>query len=83
MIVSSSMIYKSKCWVVKDGHGRDKNVEMNVKHYLEGHIKNEFIQNRFEIASITHKLRDDRLTWYEHVLRQTIETPTSKVEASK
>lgn len=46
--------------------------------YKNDLLKNKFIRDRLGMTSIFDELRDNRLKWYEHVLRRLIENPIKK-----
>ena len=49
-------------------------------YILKDRIRNDHISERVGVTSISEKMRDYRLRWYEHVQRRELDKPVRIVE---
>ena len=80
------MLYGSECWALKRKHKQKLEVtEMRMliwmcSHTTKDRIYNDHIRERVGVASITEKMVENRLRWFEHVQRRELEEPVRIVD---
>ena len=80
------MLYGTDYWAIKTTQARKMEVaEMRMLRWMCGYtrldkIRNEIIRVRLGVASISDKIKEGRLRWYEHVKRRQMTAPVRVVE---
>ncbi|XP_070050476.1 uncharacterized protein [Nicotiana tomentosiformis] len=76
VVVRPTMLYGAECWPVKKSHVQKMKVaEMRMLRWMCGHTRkdknwNEVNRDKVGVASMKDKLRESRLRWFEHVIRE-------------
>ena len=50
-------------------------------HTIMDRIKNQEFREKLEVAPISSKMRENRLRWFVHVQRKTLDAPVWRIES--
>ncbi|KAF3679211.1 putative pre-mRNA-processing factor 6-like [Capsicum annuum] len=84
--VRPAMLYGAEGWPVKNSHIQKlKLAEMRMLRWMCGltrgdRVQNETIREKVGVASVEDKMREVRLTWFEHVMRRGTDAPVCRFE---
>ena len=85
--VRPAMLYGSECWATRKCDEQKMHVtEMKMLRWAGGvtkldKIRNEYIRGTFKVAEIQHKMQENRLRWFGHIMRRNEDHMTRQVMA--
>ncbi|KAL5124454.1 AP2-like ethylene-responsive transcription factor [Glycine soja] len=84
--VRPAILYGTECWAVKSQHENKVGVaEMRMLRWMCGKtrqdkIRNEAIRERVGVAPIVEKMVENRLRWFGHVERRSVDSVVRRVD---
>ena len=85
--IRPALLYGSECWPIKKIHEQKMEVaEMRMLRWMCGNtimnrIKNKEFREKLGVAPLFEKMRENRLRWFEHVQRKTLDSPVRRIES--
>ncbi|KAF3676507.1 putative pre-mRNA-processing factor 6-like [Capsicum annuum] len=84
--VRLAILYGVECWPAKNSHIQKlKMVEMRMLCWMcgftrEDRVRNEFFREKVGVALVEAKMRKERLRWFGHMMRRSMDAPVHRCE---
>ena len=86
MLVSPTLLCGFECWAIKMNQVQQLLVaEMRMIRWMYAHtrldrVKNEVITDKVKVVHINDKMRENRLRWFSHIRRGSMDAPGRRCE---